>query len=483
VTDAPRSTERRRRVAQGALALAAIAAYVFFLRLPLIDDAHIAMCYARTLVTSGTWGMFPGHWANAATSPLNVMALAAVGGVVRSYPLAAEILAILSFWTVYLCASAIGRTLYGSSAFGVVALVAVATNPSVLAAVGLEGPLVAALMAACMAAVVHERWRLCGALLGSLVLARMDALILATIVTATCALSGAPWRRIVGAFLVATLPWFLFSWVALGSFVPDTFFLKTAQRWGNDVRFLDGPALYYRIFPLASVASVLLLPCMPFAFFGARAVRRIAWMPTSYAAAVLVAYALLGPPPCPWYFLQQVIPIALVGALGIVEASRRLGRAIRLVGVAPAAVLAYALATRHFPPDEQLINVNWGTPARYEDIGRAVRALTTPDEAIEARCESGAIAFYSERHLVNEFSDQARTDRILERAEYAGRHWARWLVAFNFVWRDHRRPVDVRWTLTQTAMDDDPTVSTSKTAWDTWTRWQRHARFTLTPAD
>jgi hypothetical protein len=481
MTEIRTDDDRTRRALIPALALAVIAAYVLFLRLPLIDDAHIAMCYARTLATSGTWGMYPGHCANVATSPLNVMALAAVGGVVRSYPLAAEIVAILSFWTVFLCASSIGRTLFGSPALGVVTLVAVATNPSVLAAVGLEGPLVAALMTATMWAVVHERWRLGGAFLGLAVLARMDALLLAAIVTTTCALSGAPWRRIVGAYLVATLPWFLFSWVALGSFVPDTYFLKTNQRWGDDMRFVDGPALYFRTFPLASVASVLLLPCAPFAFFGAPAVRRIAWTLTAYAAAVFVAYALLGPPPCPWYFLQEVIPIAVVGALGIAEAARRFGRAALVVGVAPAAALAYALTTRPFPLDEQFINVNWGTPARYAEIGRAIAAATKPGEAIQASCESGAFAYCSERYLVNEFSDQARTDRVIDRADYAGRRWATWLFAFNFAWRGTKAPAPVRWRLTHVVMDDDTTVSTSNLEWDSWTRWRRHARLILTP--
>jgi hypothetical protein len=460
-------------------ALVAIASFVFFLRLPLIDDAHIAMCYARTLATSGTWGMYPGCWANAATSPLNVITLGAIGGVVRSYPLAASIVAILSFWTVYLCASSIGRTLFNSAAFGVLAVVAVATNPSVLAAVGLEGPLVAALMVASMCAIVGERWRLCGVVLGLLVLARMDTLLLAVIVLATCALRGAHWRRIAISFLLVTVPWFLFAWIELGSFVPDTFFLKTAQRWGDGVRFLDGPALYWRSFPLASVASILLVPCMPLALFGAPPVRRIACILTAYAVASLAAYALLGPPPCPWYFLQEVIPIAVVGALGIAEGARRFGRVVLALGLVPAAVLAFELSSRPFPLAEQLINVNWGTPARYEEIGRALAKLTNAEDAIETDAEIGTFAYFSERHIVNEFSDQARADSIIDRAEYFGRGWGGWLVAFNFAWRVRRAPVAARWRLTQTAMDDDPTVSTSKTAWDSWTHWERHARFTL----
>src|SRR5262249_203364 len=42
----------------------------------LIDDSYITLDYARTLADHGQWGLQPGHQANTATSPLNVMLLA-----------------------------------------------------------------------------------------------------------------------------------------------------------------------------------------------------------------------------------------------------------------------------------------------------------------------------------------------------------------------------------------------------------------------
>ena len=52
--------------------------YLHLFQNALIDDAFITLTYVRNLVQNGTWGFFPGHTANTATSPLNVILLAAI---------------------------------------------------------------------------------------------------------------------------------------------------------------------------------------------------------------------------------------------------------------------------------------------------------------------------------------------------------------------------------------------------------------------
>ena len=49
-----------------------------------IDDAYITLSYATTLAKSGIWGMAPDLTSNAATSPLNVILLAAIIKIVRA---------------------------------------------------------------------------------------------------------------------------------------------------------------------------------------------------------------------------------------------------------------------------------------------------------------------------------------------------------------------------------------------------------------
>ena len=52
--------------------------YLSLFRNALIDDAFITLSYARNILRSGTWGVFPSLIANSATSPLNILLLAFV---------------------------------------------------------------------------------------------------------------------------------------------------------------------------------------------------------------------------------------------------------------------------------------------------------------------------------------------------------------------------------------------------------------------
>lgn len=76
-------SDRRGRVSFGLLA-AGLVLYLFLFRDTLIDDAFITLSYARSLVTSATWGFYPDHVSNTATSPFNVMLLALASLVTRN---------------------------------------------------------------------------------------------------------------------------------------------------------------------------------------------------------------------------------------------------------------------------------------------------------------------------------------------------------------------------------------------------------------
>ena len=56
--------------------------------------------------------------------------------------------------------------------------------------------------------------------------------------------------RFAGIYLLCIAPWYIFSWIYLGSLLPDTLFIKIAQRsWGR-WDFLNGLDLYYRVYHL-----------------------------------------------------------------------------------------------------------------------------------------------------------------------------------------------------------------------------------------
>src|SRR5690348_3447105 len=58
---------------------AVLAAALFLVvRGSLTDDGYITLAYAKNLAVHGEWGIIPGSPANSATSPLNVLLLAAL---------------------------------------------------------------------------------------------------------------------------------------------------------------------------------------------------------------------------------------------------------------------------------------------------------------------------------------------------------------------------------------------------------------------
>ncbi|MDN5860892.1 MAG: hypothetical protein L0H84_19985, partial [Pseudonocardia sp.] len=62
----------------------------------LIDDAYITMSYARNVAFHLHWGLIPDEVANSATSPLNVLLLAAITVVVRDPVVAVGVLFVAS---------------------------------------------------------------------------------------------------------------------------------------------------------------------------------------------------------------------------------------------------------------------------------------------------------------------------------------------------------------------------------------------------
>jgi hypothetical protein len=227
-------------------AVACVSAAVFLLARPhLVDDTYITLAYARNLAFHGHWGLLADATSNSATSPANVLALAALTFVVRDAVFAAGVLYVLCQVALVLALRRLGTALprwfpvlafaLGAAVLGWVTVFAVERRPLVF-----------------------------GLAAGTLALVRLDLLIFAVVLGFSLR-SG---RAVLGAALVA-LPWFAFSWVVLGAAVPDTFVIKTLQgaqhAWG-DWTFANGPLFYARTDPYVAVLSFLPLAAIPFAF-------------------------------------------------------------------------------------------------------------------------------------------------------------------------------------------------------------------------
>jgi hypothetical protein len=154
---------------------ALVAAAVFWcVRRGMIDDAYITLSYARNLAFHGHWGLIKERPSNTATSPLNVILLAALTAVLRD-PLRA-----LAVWFVAChCAIAsallrVARTLDLPAWSAIAGWALLLFSPLLLSTVGLESILAAALLCIMLVAAVDGRPTLFGILGGLAVLTRID---------------------------------------------------------------------------------------------------------------------------------------------------------------------------------------------------------------------------------------------------------------------------------------------------------------------
>jgi len=434
------------RAATTAATLLALLAYAAAFRATWIDDAYIQLRYARTLLESGTWGFYAGYPANTATSPLNVLLLAAAGLPLGSVERGLTLLTALELAALLWLLLRLGRRLFGGRFFGGFAFVAIAANPLVLSTIGMESLPYALLLVAAVAWFVEQRWLPLAVTLGLLTLARPDGVLLLAVMLP---LAAAPLRRkglMLLAYGATIAPWFLFSWFALGSFVPDTLLIKTGQSWGA-ASFADGLAVYLHHYPLETLGSLWLLPLCLFPLWQAPpAVVKLVTVVTAYALLHFALYAALDVPPYHWYYVHHLIPMLLVAAAG---AGYRLGRLpprlARLAApaalLAPTAGLLLLAGQDGFPFTEAPINTNWATSRQYAAIAEWLDANLPPGDAVAVYGEIGTVAFFSDRYLVNEFSDMSVADGLIAQARAEAGPTTSRLLDLNFRWRRPHAPL------------------------------------------
>ena len=438
---------RLRLALAGVGVLVGLLLYVAAFRATWVDDAYIQLQYARTLLEDGTWGFYAGHPANTATSPLNVLLTAAAGLFLGSVERAVPVLTALELAALLWVLIRLSRRLFDRDFFGWFAFVAVSTNLLLLSTIGMESILFALLLVASVYLFLVRRWLTMAATLGLLTLARPDGVLLLAVLLP---LASAPARRrgtmlLVYAAVIA--PWFIFSWVHLGSFVPDTLLIKLGEQAWGPVSFGEGLAVYLRRFPFETVASLFLAPLCVFPLWRCgRDVVRVVTVVVAYGALHFAVYAALAVPPYHWYFVHQLVPMVLVASVGaayyVARVERgRVGRLARAAVVVPTVGLLLLALDEGVPLAEAPINTNWATSEQYRSISLWMRRNVDEAEAVAVRGEIGTIAFYSEHVMVNEFSDMSLADALIEEADYDALPGVGPLVRLNFLWRREPAPL------------------------------------------
>jgi hypothetical protein len=467
-------------------------------RTGLIDDAYITLAYAKNLALHLHWGLTPHELSNTETSPLNVVLLAALTEITRigggAHPVIAlgilsVALAMITAWGLW----RIVRALELPLATAVIGVVLVLANPLVLSALGLEVLLIPAVLALLLATAVEERPGWFGVVAGLSLLSRLDLVVFPLVIAIGVPAIRRHWTRALAGTVLVAAPWFLFSWVALGSFVPDSGLIKLSQSdafrpWG----FANGPVLYYRRFP--SGVALAFLPaliglCALAAWAFTRVLRRRLGRPALPLGAVAavggggvvyyLALAALRLPPYHWYYVPPIVALTIFLALFIgvwLRSANRtrlpivlLAAAVLIAGATVGRDLAYGVPWRT-PP----VTSNWATARDYARIGVALKKKVGPAPVASAD-EVGTLAYYCDCRLVDMFSDRGLAVQMINRRIDGTNPLFRIAYKLNFLWLDRRqRPQRIRYRLVYVRGP-----GSGRNTWQVWSPWKGVGHLTL----
>ncbi|MFJ9786525.1 hypothetical protein ACIRSS_43625 [Amycolatopsis sp. NPDC101161] len=412
--------------------VAAVSVLVFAAVRPhLIDDTFITLSYARNLAFHGHWGLIPAETSNTATSPLNVLLLAALTLVLRDAVLAAGALFVLCQVALVLALRRTGERAGLPSWFAPAAVALLTVNPLLLSSIGLEVELGAAGIAWLLVAAGERRPVALGVLTGLLALVRPDLVVVALVLFALRRrFWEKAWQSVLAAAAVA-LPWFAFSWVVLGSAVPDTVIIKTLQKSWGQWDFGNGPGLYAQVFPGATALSFLPAALAVAAFLlwlagsghrGPVWTKLLPFAPLVPAGlAHYLAYTRLHVPPYHWYYGPSLVAATLflaAAAAACVRLPARVAGVVAVAGVLVASAGFYVSdgLPRRFAP----LMSNHDATADYERIGPELGRLVGGG-TVRSGGEIGVLAYSCGCAIVDLFDDRGAVGpAITERKAHLG---------------------------------------------------------------
>lgn len=457
------------------VALTGAAALCVFLlvRNSIVDDAYITLDYARNLAFHLHWGLTPGHTANTATSPLNVLVQGLLTAILRRPIVALGALFVLShmataFGLVRTCRAL--RLPYWSALLG---CALVLFNPLLNSAVGLEIALSGGLLALLLMAAVEGRAVWFGVFAGLVVLTRIDLAIIALAVFIGTPALRRNWARAVPSALAIALPWWVFSWLVLGSAVPDTLLIKaTLSAAQPRFAFAAGPFHMFGEFPAMTVLS--------FAPAVLGLCTLLAWRTREFTPVTLLSlggvlhfalYTALGAPLFHWYYSWTIISLTYLLALtagSVAAGARRPVGVIFGVVVALVAVGQAGYDLHHgFPWKQAAYNGNAALPAEYAAVGIGIKPLVGAS-SVRSPGEVGTIAYFCDCEVLDELSDRGIAVAILRQQEAKHGALTRWLLDLNFHFLDKNlqpTPLDYRIVYSKTTPAGGPYWPVTGPAW------------------
>jgi hypothetical protein len=404
----------------------------------MVDDAFITLDYARQLGLHGRWGMVDGLIANSATSPLSVLLLGGISAILRDEVLAVGVLLVSCFTVAGIWMHRIGGPV--ATALGVGLL---ATSPLLVSTIGLESYLAITLMIGLVRFARTEAWWMVGALAGLLILARPDLAVISVIAVAAAVRF---WWRVLTMVLLVTMPWFTWSWFALGSAIPDTFLMKAGSGGWGGWPFVEWFMLYLPIFPAAVILSLVPaavgLLCLPLWWR-----EPIGWIWGGGALAHYLTMEVLNAGLYHWYAAPSVAGLGLIAVVTVAQ----LRRSLRWPAVGCAAgflaVCAFSILDDGIPRARTPIGSNWASADQY----RAIAAALPHGATVLSPGEIGTLAYYCDCRVVDGFADRGYFTDLLahRRAEATG--LKRTLLDLNYAHFKPVAPQPLTWRMTTPA--------------------------------
>ena len=130
------------------------------------------------------------------------------------------------------------------------------------------------------------------------------------------------------------------------------------------------------------------------------------------------------------------------------------------------------------------INTNWAPSDQYRQVGLWLKHHLDESTSVAVPGEIGTVAYYSDRVLVNDFSDMSIVDALLEEKGFGQAPLVGPLIRLNFLWRRNHEPLPrpllklgygPATGLAGCPVDDTTCVA----AWDGSTKWVRKKRIFL----
>ena len=392
----------------------AVFLYLNLFRNALVDDSFIVLRYVKTILQSGTWGMLPGYTANTATSPLNVLLLVLITFLVKS-----EIYAVVILCTVCLCIamamlSSISRKFFSNELYGLLAVTAVIFNPFIVSTMGLEAILFLTIFIISFYCFISMKWLLLALSLGLLTITRADGILIFGIYLVFVPAGKNRWSTVF-VYLLSIAPWYLFSWICLGSLLPDTLFIKLWQKewWG--LNFFNGLSHYLTKYPVETVLSFCFLPLVFISFFAKNVFKKQYFILGLIGILHFICYSLLHVPPYHWYYSIEIVVVIILGSFSVglfcekallSHSSRNVIRWILIILFLIPPVGSFYLSFKdNFCFKEMPIHTNWATREQYETVALWLNKFHKGASILQ-QGEIGTLAFYSDCFLFNEFSDR-----------------------------------------------------------------------------